>query len=597
MLPFGDYRPDVAAYQSASSQVIQNVIPRGDGYGPFPGFTAFTNTLPGPCRGYFYARKADGSIAVFAATATDLYLLNNSTFGWLNVSKGAGPPASPDGGFSGADDPAANSYSAIPGADQWQFAQFNNFVVAVQINVPPQVYDLTASTSFADLAGSPPQARYVAVVGRFLVLSGLGSSTPYRIQWSGLNATTTWTAGVNQSDFQDFPDGGIVRGVAGGEYGVVFQDAAVRRMTYAPGSPVIFQIDRLSEEKGLFAPLSIVRAAGSRVFYIGSDGFQMIVPGGAPQAIGKERVDRSFFADVDTANLQLCIGVSDPRAPRVYWAYKSIGGASGLFDKMLGYDYALDRFFPVTISGEYVATLAKPGLTLESLDALAPGIITVSNAANNGAGKVRLTISSLTAGSGPGSTNLGLENSVTVYGIVGTSEANGTWPFLIVDATHIDLPTVNFVNAYVAGGKIGGSLDQLPFSLDDVSSAALSQLSAMNSAHTLGFFTGAALEATLDTPEQAIPAGAGAGGGAVRRTRVQGFRPVTDAANCFGSIGARENLQGAVSYSPEQPVNGKGFCPANVSTRLARARLRIPAGASWSFAGGVEPLFAGEGTR
>ena len=92
MLPFGDYRPDVSAYQSAASQLIANVIPRGDGYGPFSAFVAFTNTLPGPCRGYFYARNADGSITVFAATATDLYRLNNSTFAWLNVSKGAGAP-------------------------------------------------------------------------------------------------------------------------------------------------------------------------------------------------------------------------------------------------------------------------------------------------------------------------------------------------------------------------------------------------------------------------------------------------------------------------------------------------------------------------
>src|SRR5207247_1060039 len=188
-------------------------------------------------------------ITVFAATATDLYRLNNSTFAWLNVSKGAGAPSG-EGGFGGESDPGANNYSAIPTGDQWQFAQFNNFVIAVQINVAPQVFDLTSSTNFADLAGSPPQARYVAVVGRFLVLSGLGSSTPYRIQWSGLNATTTWTPGVNQSDFQDFPDGGIVRGVAGGEYGVVFQHAAVRRMTSARASPVRCQFDRLSEEIG-----------------------------------------------------------------------------------------------------------------------------------------------------------------------------------------------------------------------------------------------------------------------------------------------------------------------------------------------------------
>jgi hypothetical protein len=52
-----------------------------------------------------------------------------------------------------------------------------------------------------------------------------------------------------------------------------------------------------------------------------------------------------------------------------------------------------------------------------------------------------------------------------------------------------------------------------------------------------------------------------------------------------------------VTYSAEQAVNGKGLCPANVSTRLARRRLRIPAGTAWTFASGVEPMMAQEGKR
>ncbi|WP_204270152.1 hypothetical protein, partial [Klebsiella aerogenes] len=89
---------------------------------------------------------------------------------------------------------------------------------------------------------------YISVVGRFLVLSGLLSQS-YRIQWSGLNdfnSATSWSVGVNSADFQDFPDGDIVRGVAGGESGIIFQDQAIRRMSYVPGSPVIFQIDRIT---------------------------------------------------------------------------------------------------------------------------------------------------------------------------------------------------------------------------------------------------------------------------------------------------------------------------------------------------------------
>jgi hypothetical protein len=292
--------------------------------------------------------------------------------------------------------------------------------------------------------------------------------------------------------------------VGGGESGLIVQDASIRRMTYAPGAPYIFQIERVAQDKGIFAPLSLVRA-GDRLFLCGNDGFAVVPPGGYPQPIGKERVDRTFFADVDTGNLQLMVGAYDPRATRVYWTYKSLAGAAGQFDKILVYDFALDRWSLVIQSGEYIATLAKPGLTLENLD------------------------------------------------------------------------------------SISSSIDTLSFSLDDVSSNALSQLSIVDTNHKVGFLTSSTLEATLDTEELEQPD--------TRRVRVKGIRPITDAATCYGSIGARENAQSSVSYSTEQAINSKGLCIANVSTRMARGRLRIPAGTTWTFASGMEPFFSLEGKR
>ena len=74
---------------------------------------------------------------------------------------------------------------------------------------------------------------------------------------------------------------------------------------------------------------------------------------------------------MDTGNLQLMIGAYDPKASRIYWAYKSLAGIAGLFDKMLVYDFALDRWTLVTgIMGEYHREPGRPGLTLESLDAI-----------------------------------------------------------------------------------------------------------------------------------------------------------------------------------------------------------------------------------
>jgi hypothetical protein len=478
LIPFAEWRPDVSSLATGSSPTIKNVIPRGDGYGPFRSLSSFTQALPDVCRGGFVAIAGDNSIAIFAATATRLYKLNNTNMSWTHVSKGL------------------TDYSAVPAREQWQFAQFGNNVIAVQANVPPQVFDLSSSSQFTDLGGTPPNARYVSVVGRFLVLSGL-LANPRRMQWSGLNAITTWTPGVDQSDFQDFPDGGVVRGVAGGEYGYIFQDSAIRRMIYAPGSPVIFQIERIADDKGLYAPYSLIRA-GELIFFFGSNGFYMIEAGGFPQPIGKEKIDRTVLAELDANNLQLMLGAADPRSMRVFFSYKSSSGASGLFNKLLCYDWITQRFTLVDVSGEYLLPMSQPGVTLEGLD------------------------------------------------------------------------------------SISSSIDALTDSLDNFDTILRPEVAAFASDHTLGFFRGSSLEATLETAEQ------GASGA---RLVLRSLRPLTDATSAYISVGKRMRPSDSVSYSNETALNARGFCPQRLTTYYARAKLRIPAGASWTFATGVEPDF------
>lgn len=354
---FGEWKPDISDYEASTTQTLSNVVPRGDGYGPFPDLAALSAALGEQCRGAFVAYKTDGSVSIFAATATELFIMDNTDFTWSNVSKGGVP------------------YSSLSSSDQWRFVQFNNLVIVVQANVPPQVFDIVLSSEFADLDGSPPQARYIDIVGRFCVLTGLLTNA-YRIQWSGLNSVNgpdSWTAGINSSDYQDLPDGGITRGVAGGETGVILQDQAIRRMTFVPGSPIIFQIERISQDKGLFGPYSLVRA-GERVFFYSAQGFHRIDPGGLPTPIGRERVDRTFLADLDKGNLQLFMGAADPRNTRVFWAYKSTNGQSNRFDKIICYDWVLDRFTPINTLGQYLLQMTQPGITLEGVGAIYPDL-------------------------------------------------------------------------------------------------------------------------------------------------------------------------------------------------------------------------------
>ena len=45
LLGFGEWRPDVSDLNTPYAKVATNVVPRADGYGPFPSFTGFTEAL------------------------------------------------------------------------------------------------------------------------------------------------------------------------------------------------------------------------------------------------------------------------------------------------------------------------------------------------------------------------------------------------------------------------------------------------------------------------------------------------------------------------------------------------------------------------
>lgn len=576
---FSEYRPDVSDYEGNTSKNIVNVVPRGDGYGPFPALFPFTAALPANCRGYFYARKNDGSIAAFAGTSTKLYQLNNTSQTWTDVSRSGG------------------TYTALGTNAQWQFAQFNNYVFATQVNDKLQIFDLTSSSAFADRADSNcPQAGFVAVVNQFLVLTGIASPNVYRVQWSGLadvSSSSAFTSGVNSSDFQDLADGGIVRGIAGNsQMATVFQDAGIKTFTYAPGADYIFYVQALSQDDGIYAPYSLIRS-GDKIFWVSPQGFKVLLPGGYPTPIGKERIDRTFFADVDTGNLQLVIGANDPTQTRVYFAYKSQAGAAGQFDKMLVYDWALDKWTPLIISGEYLASLSKPGITLEGVDAAYGTGTPVAATSLTTAGVWTIGVTGASVGRGVQITSSGTLPSGytagTPYYVNG-----GTFNTFTLSASGgvgaLAGPTIT--SSSTGSGTLYYAVESIETlnlsSLDAISNAALSQLSGISASGALGFFTGGNLQATLETPEH---------GGDGRRIFVRGARVVSDAPTINVQVSGRESPQAAQTYTAASSIDARGFAPQRLSTRYSRTRVVIPSGTSWTFAAGVEPDVAPEGLR
>jgi hypothetical protein len=556
-LPFASYSPDTNDLDGQTTKSLLNVIPRSDGYGPFRALEPWTSALPSRCRGMFYARNTDGTVSVFAGTIDGLYKLNNTTFSWDDVSDSGG-------------------YTDLSTDEHWQFAQFGNLVIAVQGNEAPQSFNLSSSTDFAALAGSPPQARYVAVVNRFIVLFGLASNV-FRVQWSGLNDAINWTAGTGSSDYQDLPDGGIPRGVVGGDLGFILQDAAIRRMTFAAGSDIVFQIDKIAKDVGVLAPYSLINA-GPSIFFISALGFMKLDPQGGLTPIGEERINRTFLEDYDDGALGFVLGAADPNSNTVVWMYRSAGFGGDAFDSGFLYNYVLDRFSPLSFEGQYIASLAQPGLSLEALDAIAPGALTITGTASGTSSRVRITVSS--------TTGITTGDYKTISAVLGTTEANGTWSVNVIDATHLDLVGTTYANAYVSGGIVGGSLDLLPFSLDSIQAASLPNISAVTTSGEVGFFTGDNLEATLETAEQSLDG---------QRIQVNGFYPVTDAPTVYGRVSKRENLNEEITYTNESTMNARGFCAMIRSTRYSRGAIRIPASTVWTYAKGLRPDVRADG--
>lgn len=348
---FGSWQPDVASIDTQNSSYVHNVIPNASGYGPLKDLLAFADALPARCLGLFGVLDDDNASHVFAGTSTKLYKLNSTTRAWEDVTRASG------GNYSVGD------------REFWSFALFGQNVIAVTDANAPQLYTLGSSADFAALGGTPPQARHVSVVGDFVVLSGL-SANPNRIHWSGLNDITQWTPGTNSCDYQDFPDGGYTVNLASGEFGLVFQDTAIRRMVFNPVSDTIFDFSRISEDRGLFMPYSLVRLHSVSFFY-SSDGFYRIDGAGALTPIGENRIDQTVRENADLTKPRYMIGQADPQSGRIYWAYKSSGNTNeNYLDKLLIYDWQRNQWAQGSINLEYIAASSPLSATLENLDTL-----------------------------------------------------------------------------------------------------------------------------------------------------------------------------------------------------------------------------------
>ena len=317
-----------------------NVVPAAIGYNPFPTAVDYSADASENLNNVF-AGRFSSTTNVFAGGATKLFKFDSSDLSMDDVSKSGG-------------------YSAV---EKWNFVQFGNTIIAANDRSKLQGYTLGSSTLFADLAASAPVARYVTVVRDFVVAANLDSgSEPNKVQWSDINDEADWTSGAtSQSDFQYIADGGNIRGITGGEFGLVLLDRAIVRMTYI-GSPYFFQFDTIAKGLGCVEGNSVTKY-GNVTYFLGEEGFYAC-DGATVTPIGNEKVDKWFWQNANPAKLSNMSATVDSFRKIVIWNFETTFAKRGL----MIYNWQVQKWSYGETDVDVVATSASAGTTLEGLD-------------------------------------------------------------------------------------------------------------------------------------------------------------------------------------------------------------------------------------
>jgi hypothetical protein len=361
MIQFSEWLPDQPPIASGTITAT-NVIPAAQGYRSMSQFVEYSNAADSTIKGIFAAKDDASNANLFAGDAGKLYKHNSATNNLDDISK-VGTPA----------------YD-LTADERWRFVEFGQYVIAAGgVGEELQSFQLGTSSAFSNLGGSPPKADFIATVRDFIWVANLDSGTgriPYRCQWSGFNAIDSWTAGTDQSDFQDLVDAGAITGLVGGEYCTILTERAIFRATYS-GLPLVWQFDKVESQKGCAFKHSVCNIS-SLVFYLSDDGFYAF-DGQKSTPIGSEKVNDFFFNDFDS-NYDTRMSASvDPNREIAMWSYTSTQSPTGQPDKIIVYNYVLNKWSLLAIEADYLSPFFASGYTsdgLASIDSLVDNINT-----------------------------------------------------------------------------------------------------------------------------------------------------------------------------------------------------------------------------
>lgn len=354
------YEPDKQRFNAGASASAINVVPLPDGgYGPLPSTVSttalieplgnfnsttdilgnFNSTtdelvtgpggalifgsiqLPGACTGMFAARRADGTEALFAATAISIYIFDRVSFVFVDISGSSAPYA---------------------GTSRWSFAQFGSYILAQNGVDPEQLYNLETDLVFSDNT-SAPICKYIATIGGFVFRGNIVSwasqgitVAPAMIQCSALeDPTDNEPQNDNWSDYQSIPIGDEVMGivpVTGGAH--IWLRNAHYAMNLILSGDYTFSLTPINTIRGTSAPWSI-GIAGQDDYTLYTDEGWLRYSGAGQTPIGDGRVNATFLTICDQDERENILAMPDPEHNIIWNAYTDVNATR----QMLGYHY------------------------------------------------------------------------------------------------------------------------------------------------------------------------------------------------------------------------------------------------------------------
>lgn len=345
-LPFAPWEPDKAIISGVSAEA-KGVIRSNGKYVPDRELLPLKagGAMNDVCIGAAGFYDASGVVRIFLGDRGNLYDVQAREP--HIVSKIGGYSVNPDWG--------------------WIFEQFGSSIYATARGLSQiQRYQFGVSTTFDDVTTGPGLSDTLFRVREFM-FSGYGKT----LKNSCFNDPLDWNpvslVGVQAGEFDLPSDGGDIVIGTGGQFGIVFQERKIHRLTYNGSSGVPFQRDEIEDKRGALGPSAISRY-GMLTFFASEDGIRVTDGAGESVGIAEGKVDRYFASNLNySARFRVSLAVDiEKRLLRV--AFPT--GGNSYCNKLLTYSIADQQWTYDDIDTDHVFEAPRQGVTVDDSEAV-----------------------------------------------------------------------------------------------------------------------------------------------------------------------------------------------------------------------------------